>query len=158
MIAAIALGSNLGDRTKSLEQAFQFLQSLSDQPIQVSSIYETAPVDCPEGSGVFLNAAALIHWSGTPHELLEKLLAFEQAMGRPIERPFNAPRTIDLDLLFMDDIILNSKSLTLPHPRMIERLFVLQPLAELCPSQILPHTGRTVLEHLEACQQMNLCV
>ena len=153
-LAAIALGSNLGDRMDYLRQAFLFLQSLSAQPIQVSSIYETAPVNCPEGSGAFMNAAALIHWDGSdPHALLDQLLAFEQSLGRPKDRPANAPRTIDLDLLFVGAVMLSSQRLTLPHPRMTQRLFVLEPLAELCPEQVLPHTQRTIREHLILCRQ-----
>src|SRR5689334_24340244 len=126
--AYIALGSNLGDRRDYLDRA---LQALKQRPgiivRQVSSYYETAPVGGPPGQGDFLNAAAELHTDLKPKELLQTLLEIERQLGRVREVPMG-PRTVDLDLLLYGDLIRDEIELTIPHPRMHERLFVLQPL------------------------------
>lgn len=143
MECAVALGSNSGDRRAHLEAAVEALRAL-DSALELSPVYETAPVDCPTGSGSFLNAVAIIQWLGTPEELLTALRRIESALGRPLERERNAPRTIDLDVLFAGETVSHDAALTLPHPRLHQRRFVLQPLADLRPDLLLPGFSQTV--------------
>lgn len=149
MRAGIALGSNLGERGTRLEEALAFLKQLSKgRHLLRSSFWRSDPVDCPPGSGEFLNAVAEIDWDGSPEDLLATLLAFERSAGRlpPERRVRNAPRPIDLDLLYCGDLVRKSAELTLPHPRLAERRFVLGPLAEIAPGLRLPGLGFTVAE------------
>src|SRR5262245_10369715 len=128
--AFIGLGANLGERERTLRTAIRRLAELGEVAA-VSSLYETEPVgylDQPP----FLNAVVRLETRLTPTELVRGLLAIEQDLGR--RRTFrNAPRAIDLDLLLMDDLVVDSPLLTLPHPRLHERSFVLVPLAEIAP-------------------------
>ncbi len=151
-LAAIALGSNLasqfGDPAANLREAVSRLRELGAVRAS-SSLHTTAPVgyvDQPD----FTNAAALLETSLEPLELLAGLLAIERAMGRDRSAavPAKGPRIIDLDLLLMDEVVLNTPELTLPHPAMAERRFVLAPLAEIAPGMVDPRTGRTVAEML----------
>jgi 2-amino-4-hydroxy-6-hydroxymethyldihydropteridine diphosphokinase len=152
--AGIAIGSNLGDRAAAVERAFAFLERLSPGHCLRSPVLETAPVDCPPGSGAFFNAAAEIEFSGTPRELLARLHEHERAEGRCRDeegegKGKNAPRAIDLDLLYFGDRTIAEADLVVPHPRMAERQFVLEPLAAIVPGLILPEETRTVGELLE---------
>ncbi len=126
--ACIGLGGNLGDVLASMVAALSAVHMLpGTRVVSVSSVYETAPVDASGPN--FLNAVAVLATSLGPHELLRALQALELAQGR--ERAHrNAPRTLDLDLLCHGDAVLNTPTLTLPHPRMAERAFVLLPLRE----------------------------
>ncbi len=149
MRAGIALGSNLGERAVRIEEAFAFLQELSKSPDFLrSSLWKSDPVDCPPGSGEFLNAVVEIDWDGPPEDLLTSLLAFERRAGRSPAgtRPRNAPRPIDLDLLYCGTLVRRTPELVLPHPRLACRAFVLGPLAEIAPSLRLPGFSRTVQE------------
>jgi 2-amino-4-hydroxy-6-hydroxymethyldihydropteridine diphosphokinase len=142
--AFIALGSNLGDRRALLEQALIALRSRSDiEVVRVSSLHETEPVGGPPGQGPYLNAAAELRTPLPPDQLLHVLLKTERDLGRVRTEP-NAPRTIDLDLLLYGSVVCSTPELTLPHPRMHERLFVLGPLAEIDPESRHPLIGRTV--------------
>lgn len=133
----VALGSNSGDREANLRAAMARLRSL-DPRVTASRVYETAPVDCPDGSGAFLNAAAILNWDGSPHALLDALRSVEAALGRPALRDRNAPRTIDLDILFAGTLVCADERLELPHPRLHLRRFVLAPLCDLRPDLVLP--------------------
>ncbi len=126
--ACIGLGGNLGDVLASMAAALSAAHALpGTRVVSVSSVYETAPVDASGPN--YLNAVAVLATSLGPHELLRALQALEMAQGR--ERAYrNAPRTLDLDLLCHGDALLNTPTLTLPHPRMTERAFVLLPLRE----------------------------
>jgi 2-amino-4-hydroxy-6-hydroxymethyldihydropteridine diphosphokinase len=148
----IALGSNVGDRAAEIAAGFSFVQALSaDGAIRRSTIIETAPVDCPPGSAPFLNAVAEIEVDParlSATALHARLKRFELERGRPLEHPRNAPRPLDLDLIYFGDLVLETPGLILPHPRAAQRLFVLAPLAELRPDLLLPGQGRTVRELL----------
>jgi len=130
--AAVALGSNLGDRAETLTGAVCELEARGFLALAVSSFFETEPVDCVAGTPKFLNAAAIFSVSSeiSAEKFLGELLSVEKKFGR--ERPFkNAPRTLDLDLIFFGREKRASAGLTLPHPRWRERAFVTEPLAEI---------------------------
>lgn len=132
--AYIALGANLGDARGTVRQAVQDLGTLPQtRLVRSSSLYRTAPID---SSGPdYINAVAEVATRLSPQALLSELQRLELAAGR--ERPYrNAPRTLDLDILLYDDITLDSPTLTIPHPRMAERAFVLLPLAEIAPERV----------------------
>ena len=129
---AIALGSNLGDRAYTLRRALDALRGIV-HVVRVSSFHETEPVDAPVGSPRFLNAVAVGYTSLAPLELLAALQAIEAKLGRRRTRVRNAPRTIDLDLIFHSANRARTPRLTLPHPRYREREFVMTPLREVWP-------------------------
>jgi 2-amino-4-hydroxy-6-hydroxymethyldihydropteridine diphosphokinase len=137
--ACIGLGANLGDARATLRAAVAALATLPGTTLlQVSHLYRSAPVDA-QGPD-YLNAVAAVETTLTPGVLLQALQAIERAHGR--ERPFrNAPRTLDLDLLLHGDAVLSTPELTLPHPRLHERRFVLAPLLELAPDLQHPLLG-----------------
>ena len=157
-IAAIALGSNLaspwGDREANLREAVTRVAKLGTVSA-VSSFYDTEPVGIT-AQPKFLNGAMLLKTELEPLDLMRALMAIERAMGRDRgSAPAKGPRTIDLDLLLMDDVVLqcargreDQTELTLPHPAMAERRFVLEPLAEIAPAMTDPISGRTVAEML----------
>ena len=149
MRAGIALGSNLGDRCAILTEAIGHLRDLhGDGEFLVSSFHETDPVDCPPGSPLFLNAVTELETSLPPLELLQRLQALEFTAGRPRVHGFNQPRTLDLDLLYCDEMTLLLPELILPHPRITERLFVLAPLTEIRPDLRLPEWDHSCAEYL----------
>jgi 2-amino-4-hydroxy-6-hydroxymethyldihydropteridine diphosphokinase len=151
--AGIALGSNLGKSAAELDAGLAFLRSLAvDGLIRASPRIETDPVDCPPGSPPFLNAVAEINVDPSvlsPAGLLQRLQRFEEERGRPRRHARNAPRPLDLDLIYYGDFIMRTPELILPHPRAAIRDFVLRPLAHLRPDWILPGQTRTVSQLLE---------
>lgn len=151
MRIGVALGSNLGDRTENLRLGRDLLLSLHESapPPLISPVYETEPVGCPPGTAPFLNAVMEIESSLEPSELLAKFLALEVRQGRPAMRDKNAPRPLDLDILYAGDLRSTSPELTIPHPRLSERRFVLQPLADIRPSLQLPGSNKTIAQLLE---------
>lgn len=133
----ISLGSNLGDRLSHLRTAVAKLAPFrSSGHLLLSPVFETEPVDCPEGSGAFLNAVVEIETELPPLELLSATQGIERKMGRPEVRTVNAPRTIDLDLLYYDDLTWEAPGLLLPHPRIFQRAFVLKPLMAIRPDLV----------------------
>ena len=135
--AVIALGTNLGNRIENINTAVRAIARLSGVEIKkASGVYETEPVDCEEGDR-FYNAAILVETDVSPALLLGECLGIEAAMGRVREKR-NAPRIIDLDLILYDGFKSESFELTLPHPRALERAFVMAPLLELYPSGRAP--------------------
>lgn len=150
MRAAIALGSNLGDRKANLRAALRGIRKLSDpaQPFLVSRFYVTSPVNCPPDSDQFINAAVEISPELGPIELMRALQAIEAAMGRPDARERNSPRPIDLDIIYFGDLRIESPELVIPHPRVAERRFVLAPLADIAPCFVLPGMTCTIQNQL----------
>lgn len=140
----IGLGSNLGDRAAVLDAAVAALATTPGVTVRaVSSRYETAPVGGPPGQGAFLNAAALLETALDPHSLHERLRTIEQNAGR-VRHVRWGERTLDLDLLLFGGLILTTDELTIPHPRMGVRRFVLTPLAAIAPDVVHPVTRRTI--------------
>ena len=137
--AFIGIGGNLGDARATVEDALRRLALLPDTVLSArSQLYRTAPVDA--GGDDYVNAVAQLDTTLTPHALLAALQAIELAHGR--ERPYrNAPRTLDLDILSYGDLQLADDVLTLPHPRMALRAFVLIPLLEIAPDAVIPGIG-----------------
>jgi len=148
----IALGSNLGNRLENLENACDRLKTIAvpGAAFLQAPVYETAPVFCPDGSPDFYNSVVEIEFDGTPYELLEMTQAIQAQLGRIEGLERNAPRTIDLDILYFGDETIESHHLHLPHPRLHERRFVLQPLANIRPDLVLTGQKRSVAQLLES--------
>ena len=144
----LGLGSNLGDRRRNLEAALDALRAHpAVRVLAVSALIETEPVGGPTGQPPYLNGAAEIATDLDPHALLALLKTIERDLGRTAGVRWG-PREIDLDILLCGDTILETGTLVIPHPRMRERRFVLEPLAEIAPTARDPATGRTVRELL----------
>ena len=150
-VAYVALGSNLREPQRQLRNAFLVLGQLPQTRLVArSSLYRSAPVgyaDQPD----FVNAVAALRTALAPHALLEALLAMERAQGRVRSFP-NAPRTLDLDIVLYGAQVIRETGLTVPHPRLHERAFVLVPLAEIAPDALVPGRGTVseLLRHVDA--------
>lgn len=144
VVAFIGLGANLGDLAAALRDAAGRIAALrGTRVLRQSSMYRTAPVGA--GGPDYLNAVIEVETTLSAHDLLAALQDIENAAGR--ERPYlNAPRTLDLDLLLYGDEQIATATLTVPHPRMFERAFVLVPLAEIAPRRVAPHLLERVAE------------
>jgi 2-amino-4-hydroxy-6-hydroxymethyldihydropteridine diphosphokinase len=163
--AFIGIGSNLGDRAANYRQAIGRIATLPQTRIvRQSSIYETEPIG--DLKGVFLNGVIEVETELPPDSLMRRLLAIERAMGRKratspktAKRAAPRPRTIDLDLLFFDKEVIATPGLTVPHPRLHERRFVLAPMAELAPVLIHPKSNKSISEllvDLKSAQRISL--
>ena len=142
----IGLGSNRGDSRRIVLEAMTELAEFAAGEVRRSHLWRTSPVDCPPDSGDFINAAAAFEANPglTPERLLIGLKALERAYGRGPAPEKNAPRELDLDLLLYDDELRNTADFVLPHPRAVNRLFVLAPAAEVLPDAVWPGTHRTI--------------
>ena len=140
--AFVGLGANLGEREATIRRALELLgREPGVEVVAVSELRETDPVGVVDQPR-FLNGAVELRTELPPLELLDRLLAVERALGRTREGPRFGPRTIDLDLLLYDDERIDRPSLGIPHPRLHERRFALEPLAELDPDLVVPGRGR----------------
>lgn len=145
-IAYLSLGSNIGDRENHLRDAISRLAE-PGRVLAVSSFYETEPVEFADQAW-FLNCAVKLETSRTPAQLLAEILDIEQQLGRQrIQK--KGPRTIDIDILLFGDIVVDTRDLTIPHPAMAARRFVLEPLAEIAPEAQHPILRKNVRELLE---------
>ena len=138
--AYVGLGANLGDRERTLRAAVDALSGAGVEVVAVSTLLETEPVGVGE-QPPYLNGAAELETTLTARELLDRLLALEQRFGRIRVPGEHGPRTLDLDLLLYGDEVIDEPELTVPHPRLHERSFVLEPLAELAPGLVVPGRG-----------------
>jgi len=148
--AYVGVGSNLGDRLGNLRKAKRVLAEKSGiEDIRTSPFYETEPVGGPGDSPKYLNGVWEINTALSPAELLETLRDVENSFGRT--RPFaDAPRTLDLDLLVWDDMVLDEGDLKLPHPKMHERFFVMKPFSDLAPQWMHPGYKKSAKQLMEA--------
>ena len=142
----LSLGSNLGDRESALREAIQRLAAVG-RVRSISSFYETEPVEFTDQPW-FLNCAVALETSASPKQLMQELLAIEKAMGRRrIQK--KGPRSIDIDILLFGDLVMNTLELTIPHPAMRYRRFVLEPLAEIAPEVRDPRLQKSVRDLLQ---------
>lgn len=144
-IVYIALGSNLGDRQSILDKAVMMLDTLEGVSVlRLSHLIETVPQGGPPGQGRYLNGVVEVQTSLGPRELLSALQDIERALGRDRTKEQRwGPRTCDLDILLMGQAVISTPELTIPHPRMHERRFVLEGLAELAPAAMHPILGKS---------------
>lgn len=148
--AFIGLGSNLGQREKVIAAALHALQATREvEVVKVSALYETRPVGGPPGQPLYLNAVARLATTLSPDRLQFVCQRIEDSLGRSRGVKWDA-RTIDLDILLYDNAIYSTDSLTIPHPLMHQRRFVLEPLAEIAPNQVHPALDQTAAQLLEA--------
>lgn len=145
--AFVGLGSNLGDRLDALRSALVALDALPTIDVDfnggIASLYETSPIGVPDRQPDYLNSAARVYTALEPRCLLETILTVETALGRERRGP-GVARVIDIDLLLLDGCVLDEKHLTVPHPRMHERRFVLEPLCEIAPEVIHPTLSASI--------------
>ena len=147
VIAFLSLGSNLGNRTENLRAACGRLKTADIHLLRVSSVYETEPVDVLD-QGWFLNCVVEIETGLAANVLLDRCAEIEADLGRGRSRP-KGPRIIDIDILLYGDAVIETEPLTVPHPRMKQRRFVLEPLREIAPTLRVPPENRTVEELLQ---------
>ncbi len=132
----LSLGSNLGNREENLAAAVQKLQDGGLTVRQISPVYLNPAVGCEEGAPDFANIAVAGEWDKSPQELLQLTQATEVALGRPADHGFHLSRTVDIDIIFFHDLVVNTPQLTIPHPRWKERDFVTIPLRAINCDQI----------------------
>jgi len=146
-LAYLSLGSNVGDREAQLRGAVNRLAALG-RVAAVSSFYQTEPVEFTDQPW-FLNCAVALETGVTPQQLMGSLLAIEKQMGRERVQK-KGPRSIDIDVLLFDDLVVDTKEVTIPHPAMHERRFVLEPLAEIAPEVVHPLLKKNIRDLLDA--------
>lgn len=156
----IALGSNLGSPIENLVKGIEHLDSILDAPTRASSFWYSEPVNMEEKAAVFVNAVVLGQTHMSPFALLKKLEDIEMLMGRQKEqtrkKAYSLSRTIDMDIIAYGVERISTESLTIPHPRAMERLFVLLPLAQLCPEYHFPGQSLSLSELIEKAPKIEI--
>lgn len=156
-IAYLGIGSNLGDRQANIDKALGFLKEHEDVRVEaVSAVFESEPESGAMGESSYLNGAIKIKTDLLPLNLLSQLKMIERRLGR-VKPVSGEPRSMDLDILFYDDIVLEGKRLVLPHPRLSQREFVLKPLAEIAPDLKHPKLQKSVQELLDELTTRSSC-
>jgi 2-amino-4-hydroxy-6-hydroxymethyldihydropteridine diphosphokinase len=150
-IVFLGIGTNLGNRERNLQQAVAGIENLPGRVLQSSSYYETEPWGF-ESEEKFLNMVVKIETDLTPDVLLEKILSLESLLGRVRGKERYASRSIDIDILFYDDLVIDKDHLKIPHPLLHERKFVLMPLCDIDPGLKHPVLGKTIAELLQICE------
>lgn len=145
---ALSLGGNIGNVEDNFRNVVSKFRDFGFLNLQISPLFQTVAVDCPEGTPDFQNAALTATCTLEPLELLDLCKKFERAAGRPTSHERNSSRPLDLDIILYDDLIFQHERIQIPHPRATERRFVLEPLAIIAPNWIFPNTGLTVKQHL----------
>ncbi len=144
----LGIGSNKGDKLKNIRNAISSLKETQGiELLAISSLYCTSPVG-PQGQDWFINGAISLKTGLSPWDLLERLMSIEEGLGRIRDRPWG-PRTMDLDILFYGDLVIDQTGLTIPHPHLHKRAFVLVPLMELAPDLLHPVFKKTISQLLE---------
>lgn len=159
----VGLGANRGNSRKVILEAMDRLEEFADGELARSSLWRTSPVDCPPGSSDFINAAVAFNARQglTPESLLDQLKALEREFGRTQPSVRNSPRELDLDLLLYGEQTRATRDFTLPHPRAVDRLFVLAPAAQVLPAAVWPGTKKCIAQLLadlhsdEVVEQLN---
>jgi len=153
----IAVGSNVENRKEHIERAINYLQNHPQVlTINSSPLYETVPEEMEPDAPKFLNGALQVQTLLSAHNVMKVLLDIEEELGRPREEKGKKQnRPIDLDLLLFGSDVISEPGLSVPHPRMHERAFVLKPLADLCPQKVVPGIEKTVQELLDECPSLN---
>ncbi|MCS7065933.1 MAG: 2-amino-4-hydroxy-6-hydroxymethyldihydropteridine diphosphokinase [Fimbriimonadales bacterium] len=155
----LSLGSNLGDRLRNLQMAIRRLPAYGVHPRQISRVYETAPVGETPDPRPYLNLGMWAETALSPLELLDALKALERELGRPEEMGRWLPRPLDIDIILYGNLTFQHERLTIPHPRMRERAFVIVPLVEMTPDWILPDgtPARALLDN-PALREQEMCL
>jgi 2-amino-4-hydroxy-6-hydroxymethyldihydropteridine diphosphokinase len=138
---ALGLGSNLGDSELIIKKAITLLQLKGATKIVCADLIKTKAENCVEGTPDFTNTALIGYWDGTPQTLFKHCQEIEVKLGRPMQHAQNESRTIDLDILLYENKTISTANLTIPHERMHERIFVLQPLCQIAPTWVIPEKG-----------------
>lgn len=149
-LAYLSLGSNLGNRECYIKEAEILIGKNIGRIVKSSHLYETEPWGTTY-KDLFLNKAMIVKTNLSPYPILQQLIAIEKKLGRQYSHVRYSPRTIDIDILFVDQILINDKRLTIPHPLIAYRNFVLEPLFEICSDFVHPFINKTILQLLKDC-------